>query len=92
MHATCGVLVGHPGSRGLGRLGPQSTNMHPVDLMCTFEAFVHQVSDRGRENFMLTAFDYTFLNDELLPAGKLKPVSRILRRGDRFTLDVAIIV
>ena len=30
-------------------------------------------SDRGRENFML--------NDELLPAEKLKPVSRILRRG-----------
>ena len=49
-------------------------------------------SDRGRENYVLTAFDYTFLNDELLPAGKLKPVSRILRRGDRFTLDVAIIV
>jgi hypothetical protein len=44
MHATCGVLVGHPGSRGLGRLGPQSTNMHTVDLMCTFEAFVHQVA------------------------------------------------
>ena len=49
-------------------------------------------SDRGRENFMLTAFDYTFLNDELLPAEKLKPVWRILRRGGRFTLDVAIII
>jgi hypothetical protein len=66
MHATCGVLVGHPGSRGLGRLGPQSTNMHTVDLMCTFEAFVHQVTSTCRAAEALKISDDELIEHSLL--------------------------